>query len=175
MSPAVPPSLSTTASAFTVPSLEVKYAGTCRSIDAYDEIPTAIASTTAWVRYRWTRKCLPLNVATVSEPAGGPDPSERGPPYQTPGKVVNPLACHFRACERKFVTSLLSQLHRGRKALFGPQTNDSSQGQNGPSPLRDQAGTQPHSPYNARGAHKLASPGARRMPARTWAYGPPRT
>src|SRR5258708_39273109 len=105
MFPAVPPSLSTTASAFTVPSLEVKYAGTCLSIDAYDEIPTAIASTTAWVRYRWTRKCLPLNVATVSEPAGGPDPRERWATEQTPPKVVNPPRRHHRSRERKIAAA----------------------------------------------------------------------
>src|SRR5712691_10607156 len=78
-SPAVPPSVATTAWASTVPNLEVKYAGTWRSIDAYDEMPTAIASTTACVRYRWTRKCLPLNVAiVVNQPAGAAGSPENG-------------------------------------------------------------------------------------------------
>src|SRR5712691_4929554 len=78
-SPAVPPSVATTAWASTVPNLEVKYAGTWRSIDAYDEMATAIASTTACVRYRWTRKCLPLNVAIVAnQPAGRAGHPENG-------------------------------------------------------------------------------------------------
>lgn len=36
---------------------------------------TAIASTTACVRYRWTRKCLPLNVAIVVNSVRGLDRS----------------------------------------------------------------------------------------------------
>src|SRR5712691_7322352 len=42
-------------------------------------MPTAIASTTACVRYRWTRKCLPLNVAiVVNQPAGAAGSPENG-------------------------------------------------------------------------------------------------
>jgi hypothetical protein len=40
---------------------------------------TAIASTTAWVRYRWTRKCLPLNVAMdVNQPTSQAVSPENG-------------------------------------------------------------------------------------------------